>query len=104
MKAICVTPSRGLEVRDIPTPAEPAPGHVLVAMEASAINHGDKTFLKMPNAAGNALAVQQHNVWGASGAGKVIALGAGVPAEYAGRQVAIYRSLGRSPESVGLWC
>src|SRR6185312_16222492 len=28
----------------------------------------------------------------------------GVPAEYTGKQVAIYRSLGRSPESIGLWC
>jgi NADPH:quinone reductase-like Zn-dependent oxidoreductase len=27
-----------------------------------------------------------------------------VPSEYAGRQVAVYRSLARSPESVGLWC
>ncbi len=35
MKAICVTPGRTLEVRDIPTPNEPAPGHVLVDMDAS---------------------------------------------------------------------
>lgn len=104
MKAICVTPSRGLEVRDIPTPNEPAPGHVLVEMDASAINHGDKTFLKMPTAAGSPLAVGPQAVWGASGSGRVVALGAGVPAEYAGQQVASYRSLGRSPESVGLWC
>ena len=104
MKAICVTPSRELEVRDIPTPIEPAPGHILVDMEASAINHGDKTFLKMPAAAGNPLAGGQHDVWGASGSGRVVAVGAGVPAEYAGKQVAIYRSLGRSPEGIGLWC
>jgi NADPH:quinone reductase len=104
MKAICVTASRELEVRDIPTPNEPAPGHVLVDMDASAINHGDKTFLRMPNAAGNALALGPHGVWGASGAGRVVAIGAGVPADYAGKQVAIYRSLDRSPESVGLWC
>jgi NADPH2:quinone reductase len=104
MKAICVTPSRELEVRDIPTPTEPAPGHILVDMDASAINHGDKTFLKMPGAAGNPLGGGQHGVWGASGAGRVVAVGAGVPAEYAGKQVAIYRSLGRTPESIGLWC
>jgi len=53
---------------------------------------------------GGALAVRQHDVWGASGSGRVVAVGAGVPADYAGKQVAIYRSLGRSPESVGLWC
>jgi len=104
MKAICVTPSRELQVRDIPTPTEPAPGHVLVDIDASAINHGDKTFLRMPTVAGSALAAQQHDVWGASGSGRVIAIGAGVPAEYASKQVAIYRSLGKSPESVGLWC
>jgi NADPH:quinone reductase-like Zn-dependent oxidoreductase len=104
MKAICVTPSRTLEVRDIPAPSEPAPGHVLVEMDASAINQGDKTFLRMPTTAGNPLALDQHEVWGASGAGRVIAVGAGVPADYAGKQVAAYRSLGRSAESVGLWC
>lgn len=104
MKAICVTASRELEVRDIPTPTEPAPGHVLVDMDASAINHGDRTFLRMPAAAGNPLATGQHGVWGASGAGRVLAVGAGVPAEYAGKQVAIYRSLGRSPAGIGLWC
>jgi NADPH:quinone reductase-like Zn-dependent oxidoreductase len=34
----------------------------------------------------------------------VVAVGAGVPAEYTGKQVVVYRSLGRSPESIGLWC
>jgi NADPH:quinone reductase-like Zn-dependent oxidoreductase len=104
MKAICVTPSRALDVRDIPTPELPAPGHLLVDMEASAINHGDKTFLTSPLAAGNALSTGPHDVWGASGAGRVIAIGEGVPAAYLGKQVAIYRSLDRSAESVGLWC
>jgi NADPH:quinone reductase-like Zn-dependent oxidoreductase len=104
MKAICVTRGRELEVRDIPTPNTPAPGHLLIDMEASAINHGDKTFLRMPTAAGNALALGRHDVWGASGAGRVVAVGAGVPVEYTGKQVAVYRSLDRSPESVGLWC
>ncbi|WP_070107241.1 alcohol dehydrogenase catalytic domain-containing protein [Burkholderia plantarii] len=104
MKAICVTPSRELEVREIPAPAEPAPGHVLVDMTAAAINHGDKTFLRQPGAAGAALAATRHDVWGASGAGTVVAVGAGVPARHAGRQVAAYRSLGRSADSIGLWC
>lgn len=104
MKAICVTPDRELEVRDVPTPAEAAPGHVLIDMTASAINHGDKTFLKVPTVAGNAPSLGEHPVWGASGAGRVIAAGDGVPERYLGRQVAIYRSLDRSPRSVGLWC
>lgn len=104
MKAICVTPERELEVRDIPIPTEPAPGHVLVDMGASAINHGDKAFLKMPAAVGGGLAASQHDVWGVSGSGRVAAVGAGVPADHAGKQVAIYRSLGRSPQTLGLWC
>lgn len=103
MKAICVTSSRGLEVRDVPLPSEPAEGHVLVDMDASAINHGDKTFLTRPLAAGGYLPGSGHDVWGASGAGKVLALGANVPSGYAGKQVAIYRSLQRSPDTIGLW-
>ena len=104
MKAICVTPDRELEVRDVPTPNEPAPGHILVDMDASAINHGDKAFLRMPAIVGSGLAASQHDVWGASGSGRVVAVGAGVPADYAGKPVAIYRSLDRSPENIGLWC
>jgi NADPH2:quinone reductase len=104
MQAICVTASRDLEVREIPVPDAPAAGHVLVAMAASAINHGDKTFLKMPVAAGPAIPASRLDVWGASGAGRVVALGDGVPADYAGKQVAIYRSLSRSADTVGLWC
>jgi len=104
MKAVCVTPERGLEVRDITGLHEAAAGHVLVDMAASAINHGDKTFLTMPMAASSAVTVRRDDVWGASGAGRVVAIGAGVPTHYMGKQVAIYRSLGKSPESVGLWC
>lgn len=107
MKAICVTATRTLEVRDVPTLAtlaKPAAGHLLIDMAASAINHGDKTFLKMPFVAGSALAAGRHDVWGASGAGAVVALGEGVPAHYAGKQVAIYRSLTRSDDTIGLWC
>lgn len=103
MKAITVTPSRDLLVRDIPAPVTPAPGHVLVDMDASAINHGDKAFLKMPAAAGTSFLLGAYDVWGASGSGRVVGIGEGVPAEYVGKQVAIYRSLDRSAESVGLW-
>jgi NADPH:quinone reductase-like Zn-dependent oxidoreductase len=103
MKALCVTATRDLEFRDVPAPTEAAPGHVLIRMTASAINHGDKTFLKLPASTGVALPAVRHDVWGASGAGTVIAVGDGVPSRYLGRQVAIYRSLGRSAESIGLW-
>ena len=104
MKAVCVTPDRELEVRDVPEPRQPPPGHLIVRIEAAAINHGDKTFLKRPAAAGPALARSAHDIWGASGAGEVGAAGPGVPDGYVGRRVAVYRSLGRGPETVGLWC
>ena len=103
MKAICVTATRGLDVCDIPDPRDPPPGYVIVRIEAAAINHGDKTFLKRPAAAGPALARTRHDVWGASAAGEVIAAGADVPDGYVGRKVAIYRSLGRGPDTIGLW-
>jgi NADPH:quinone reductase len=103
LRAICVTSDRSLEVRDVPSPEAPPSGHVIVKMDASAINHGDKTFLARPGAAGAALVGSGHNIWGASGAGTVIAVGAGVPAGVQGKQVAIYRSLSRSAETVGLW-
>lgn len=73
-------------------------------MDSSAINHGDKTFLARLDLVGGLLAGKQFAVWGASGAGAVIAAGPGVPAESVGKTVAIYRSLSRSPDTVGLWC
>ncbi|QQU67594.1 hypothetical protein I6I45_23445 [Pseudomonas fluorescens] len=103
MKAICVTPQRKLEARDVPEPTKAAPGHVLIDMQACAINHGDKTFLQTPSAAGDARWTGKYDVWGASGVGRVIDIGAGVPAELLGKHVALYRSLCRTPESIGLW-
>lgn len=104
MQAVCVTADRSLELRDIPTPTEPPPGYLLVDITAAAINHGDKTFLKTPEAAGNAVAFRSYDVWGASASGRVVAVGAGVPPGYAGRSVAIYRSLQRDRPTLGLWC
>jgi NADPH:quinone reductase-like Zn-dependent oxidoreductase len=101
MKAVCVKPDRTLEVRDIAEPSDPLAGHVLIDMEASAINHGDKTFLTAPPMN---LPPTLQNVWGASGAGRVVAIGSGVPEHYLGKQVAIYRSLSRTPFTLGLWC
>jgi NADPH:quinone reductase len=111
VKAVCVNAKSALEVREIPTPTEPAPGHVLIDMDSSAINHGDKTFLAnhankafLTRSAPTPVAASVHEVWGASGAGRVVAIGAGVPEIYAGKQVAVYRSLSRSAEAIGLWC
>jgi NADPH:quinone reductase-like Zn-dependent oxidoreductase len=63
MKAICVTESRALELREVPEPGRAdLPGdHVLVEMEASAINHGDKMFLARPTIA-SGLNTSRHNI------------------------------------------
>jgi NADPH:quinone reductase-like Zn-dependent oxidoreductase len=102
MKAICVTETRELEVREVPTPTEAPAGHVLIEVEAAAINHGDKTFLARPGAT-TGLPTSRYEIWGASAAGRVLTAGEGVPEEYAGRRVAIYRSLTPSADTVGLW-
>jgi NADPH2:quinone reductase len=102
VKAICVVRETELEVQEIPQPAAAADNHVLIKMEACAINHGDKYFLANP-AARAALAKGKYDVWGASGAGKVIQVGKNVPENYLGKNVAIYRSLVRTPETFGLW-
>jgi NADPH:quinone reductase len=101
MKAICVTADRNLETRDVAGPDAPPPDHLLLQMESSAINHGDITFLARGFA--TAMGVGGREVWGVSGVGRVIALGEGVPDAYAGKSVAIYRSLHPTPETVGLW-
>ncbi len=104
MKAICVTDARALELREVPEPIRAdLPGdHVLVEMEASAINHGDKMFLARP-ATASGLNTSRHDIWGASGAGRVVAAGDDLPVDLIGRKVAIYRSLTASPHTVGLW-
>lgn len=102
MKAICVTESRSLEVRNVPAPTNPPSGHLLVAIEAAGINHGDKAFLARP-ASAVGLNTSRYDIWGASAAGTVLAVGTDVPAEFAGKKVAIYRSLTPSPDTVGLW-
>jgi NADPH:quinone reductase-like Zn-dependent oxidoreductase len=59
-----------------------------VDVEACAINHGDKMFLARP-ATISGLNTSLYNVWGASGAGCVVAVGADLPADLIGRKVAI---------------
>jgi NADPH:quinone reductase len=102
MKAVCVRPDRSLEVREISTPAAPPAGHVLVQIEASAINHGDKIFLARKPPIN--LPATANDVWGASAAGRVIAIGEGVSTSYIGKPVAVYLSMRRTSDTIGLWC
>lgn len=103
MKAVCVNAARKLDVRDIPEPGTPPPGHLLVTVESAAINHGDKSFLANPGAAGAGGIHRADDVWGSSASGTVRAVGADLPSTLVGRAVAVYRSLSRSEHTVGLW-
>jgi len=106
MKAICVTESRNLELRDVPSPSSPPSGYINVSIKYASINHGDKTFLRLPPSALAALASGAclEDVWGASAAGTVTHIGANVPSTYLGRKVAIYRGLKPDDAILGLWC
>ena len=102
MQAVTVTASRELECREVPAPKQAPADHLLLEIDAAAINHGDKTFLKMP-AATTGLNTSKEDIWGASAAGRVLSVGAGVSADYLAKKVAVYRSLTPSAETVGLW-
>jgi NADPH:quinone reductase-like Zn-dependent oxidoreductase len=73
-------------------------------MDASTITHGDKFFLTRPLPGATSFSSSGHNVYGTNGAGTVAAIGAGVPSEVLGKKVAIYKSLTRSSETIGVWC
>lgn len=100
MRAVCRTSSFGVELRDVPAP-DAKPEHVVIKVSACAINRGDKGWI-----AGLFPDVPQsmHDVCGASASGVVVDIGEGVPREFLGRKVAIYRSLMASRDCVGTWC
>lgn len=102
MKAICVTESRSLELRDIPSPSAPPSGYMNVSIAAASINHGDKTFLKARTTLSFGARLQ--DVWGASAAGTIVQVGANVPSTSLGRKVAIYCNLKPDAPVLGLWC
>jgi hypothetical protein len=70
-----------LIARDIPTPEKPGADHVVIRMDACAINPGDKFFLGRTPPPDLPLSV--YDVCGVSGAGIVFAVGEGVPPSYA---------------------
>ncbi len=79
-----------LEVGKFPTP-EPVPGHVVVELQASALNHLDLFVLRgLPG-----LTLPLPHVGGADGAGRVAAVGADVPGWSEGDEVVF---------NPGLWC
>jgi NADPH:quinone reductase-like Zn-dependent oxidoreductase len=100
MRAVCRTSSFGVEQRDVPVPGV-TPEHVLIEVSACGINAGDRAWIA---GAFPQIPVSQHDVCGATASGVVIDIGAGVPREYLGSKVAVYRSLKASRDCVGTWC
>ncbi|MHA4809548.1 zinc-binding dehydrogenase [Flavitalea flava] len=102
MNAICITPNEGVRLEKVQRPETAAPEHLIVKMTASAINPGDKAFISRPLPPGSVTSL--YNVYGVSGAGKVIATGDGVPTHFIGKNVMMYRSLKFSEHMIGTWC
>lgn len=103
MQAICVSAANGVAVQPVPRPDHAAPGHLLLKMKACGINPGDQALIGGGTFAPGSIPVSQYDIYGASGAGQVLAVGPGVPPEYVGKQVAVYRSLQFSEHLVGTW-
>lgn len=102
MKAITLTSAEGIKFQDVTQPLKAEPGHLLIKMDSCAINPGDKAFINRALPIGAATSL--YNIYGASGAGIVTEIGKNVPESYAGKKVAIYRSLKSSSSLVGAWC
>lgn len=100
MQAIVLSEGK-LALQEVPRPTTAAAGHLLVEMIASAINPGDKFFLTRPTLPGAVSSL--YDIRGVSGVGRVVDVGAGVPAVYAGAYVTMYRQLAFSTEIVGMW-
>ncbi|MDP9076931.1 MAG: zinc-binding dehydrogenase [Bacteroidota bacterium] len=100
MNAIILS-NKAVKLQQVPQPIKAEPEHLLVKMSACAINPGDKAFISRPLPAGAVHGL--YNVYGVSGVGTVIGAGAGVPNDYAGKNVVIYRSLKTSPHILGTW-
>jgi NADPH2:quinone reductase len=100
MKAVVLSDGN-LEVQDVPQPQQAAPGHLIIKIDASTINSGDKFFLKFPTPPGTVKSL--YEIRGVSGAGAVLEAGNDVPVEFQGRNVAFYRQLKYSESVVGAW-
>ena len=100
MKAVIVL-NDVLTVQNIEKPTQAEPGHLIVKMNSSAINSGDKFFLKYPTPPG--MVKSLYDVKGVSGAGEVLQIGEGVSEEFLGKNVAFYRQLKYSESVVGGW-
>jgi NADPH:quinone reductase-like Zn-dependent oxidoreductase len=101
MRAI-IRSENGLEIESVPRPAKTEAGHLLIKMECCAINPGDQAFIKSPLPPGSVISL--YDIYGVSGVGEVMAIGANVPEIYKGKRVTMYRSLRPSDHMIGTWC
>ena len=76
MKAIVLV-NDVLTVQQVKKPITAEPGHLIVKISSSAINSGDKFFLKFPAPPG--MVKSLYDIKGVSGAGEVVQTGEGVP-------------------------
>ena len=100
MKAIVLV-NDVLTVQQVKKPITAEPGHLIVKISSSAINSGDKFFLKFPAPPG--MVKSLYDIKGVSGAGEVVQTGEGVPEEYTGKNVAFYRQIKYSESVLGGW-
>ena len=100
MKA-AVLQDGNLIIRNVEQPQQAEAGHLIVKMKASAINSGDKFFLRFPPRPG--MVKSRFEIRGVSGVGEVLQTGEGVPTAYLGKNVAFYRQLKYSDSVVGCW-
>lgn len=103
MKAICLTSNNNVKMQDVPKPEKAEPGHLLIKMEACGINAGDLAFIGGVFSKGS-IPISQYDICGVSGVGTVIEIGEGVPLNYKGKRVTVYRSLKFTENIIGTWC
>jgi len=101
MKAIVLS-GQNLKVQNVSKPQVAEAGHLIIKMNSSAINSGDKFFLKHPTPPGAPKSL--YEIRGVSGVGMVEQIGEGVPQEYLGKNVTLYRQLKYSENIIGTWC
>lgn len=102
MKAIIIEGSNRVDCKDIPPPESVANEHMIIKMQTFGINAGDNAFIAGMFPPGF-IPVSRYDVAGVSGVGTVIETGPGVPAEYRGKNVTVYRSLKFSNDIIGTW-
>lgn len=97
MRAVQLSSLNQLQIVDLPDP-QPAPGEVVVAVRAAALNHRD-VWIKSGAYAG----LKWPCIPGSDGAGEVLAVGEGVEASWIGREVIVNAAFdwGSDPKAQG---